>query len=381
MSQIERGTRTTLVRGVRRIVVKLGSSLITTEGEGLNSTMIDSIAQQVSDVMHEGREVLLVSSGAIAAGTQKLRLKEIPRTISLKQAAAAVGQSHLIWAYEKSFDQHHLQVAQVLLTHEDLVHRQRYLNARNTLSTLLHYRVIPIINENDTVSVSEIKFGDNDTLSALVTTLIEGDLLILLTDIDGLYTADPRLNPEATLIPLVPAVTPEIERLGGGKGSAVGTGGMYTKIQAAKKVTRSGIPMIIAHGRIEKVLLRLLAGEELGTYFLPAEEPHLRGKKHWIAHILRPRGVIVVDEGAREALLFRGKSLLPSGIVSVEGHFEFGDAVTCSDLQGKPFARGLVNYNAKEIAAIKGKRTSQVEAILGYKYQDEIIHRDNLVLL
>jgi glutamate 5-kinase len=361
--------------------VKLGSSLVTAEGEGLNIPLLESMAQQVSVLMQEGREILLVSSGAVAAGIRKLRLKEVPRTVALKQAAAAVGQSHLMWAYERCFAQYHRHVAQVLLTHEDLGHRQRYLNARNTLSTLIHYHVIPIINENDTVSVAKIKFGDNDTLSALVTTLVEGDLLIILTDIDGLYTADPRLDPAAELIPLVSTITPAIERLGGGKGSMIGTGGMYTKIQAAKQVVASGIPMMIANGKHEKILLRLLAGEELGTSFLPGAEPHLRGKKQWIAQILRSRGAIIVDDGAREALLHRGKSLLPSGIVAVEGDFEFGDAVTCCDRTGKAFARGLVNYNAREIREIKGQHTSRVETILGYKYQDEIIHRDNLALL
>ncbi|RMF86024.1 MAG: glutamate 5-kinase [Nitrospinota bacterium] len=373
--------RATTLRNVRRIVIKLGSSLVTTTGEGLNAPLMASLVQQISELMDQGLEILLVSSGAVAAGTQKLQLKEIPRTVSLKQAAAAVGQSYLIWAYEKLFDQYHHQVAQVLLTHADLGNRRRYLNARNTLITLLQHRVIPIINENDTVSVSEIKFGDNDTLSALVTNLVEADLLIILTDTDGLYTQDPRIHPQAELITLVPSITPDIERLGGGKGTAMGTGGMYTKIQAAKKVVISGIPVLIANGRCEKVLHRLLAGEDLGTLFLPYKTPLLRGRKHWIVHTLKPRGIITVDDGAREAILYKGKSLLPSGIVAVEGNFEFGDAVTCCDLNGKAFARGLVNYNAKEVRRIKQHHTSHIESLLGYKYQDEVIHRDNLVLL
>lgn len=323
---------------------------------------------------------MVVSSGAIAAGLKELNLPEVPKNIPQKQAAAAIGQSHLIWAYEKSFSQRNQKIAQILLTHDDLGNRRRYLNARNTLFTLLRYRVIPIINENDTVAVEEIQFGDNDTLSALVTNMVEADLLLILSDVDGFYTADPRKDPQATLLFQVDKITAVIESMAWPSQSFTGRGGMVTKIQAAKKAGASGAMTIIANGKIPGIVMRVLAGDEIGTLFLP-QRGRLASRKHWIAYTLKPKGEVVVDEGAREALISNGKSLLPKGIVEIKGKFGPGDAVTCLDAKGKEFARGVVNYSSEELKAIKGCYTTEIEKILGYKFYDEVIHRDNLVLL
>ncbi len=372
-------SRKDLLTGVKRIVVKIGSRVLTSEGDGLDFEVINDLVKQLSNLAMAGKEVLIVSSGAIAAGLKELKRRDIPRTIAQKQAAAAIGQSHLIWAYERAFSQYRQRVAQVLLTHEDLRQRGRYLNARNTLLMLLRLGAIPIINENDTVSVEEIKFGDNDTLSAMVADLVQADLLIILTDIDGLYSGDPRANPQAEFLSDVPRITSAIEAMGGLPGHALGRGGMLTKIQAAKKLAASGIPTIIGNGLRSGVVTSILAGEPLGTLFHP-EGRSLRGRKRWIVTTLRPRGTLTVDDGAKEAILAKGKSLLPSGIIDIEGAFEFGDLVKCCDVFGTEFAQGLVNYGERDLRLIKGLHTSKIEATLGHKYYDEVIHRDNLVI-
>jgi len=325
--------------------------------------------------------VILVSSGAIAAGLAKLGLKKTRgMPLSLKQAAAAIGQCGLMWIYEKTFGAHGKQVAQVLLTREDLSNRTRFLNARNTLQTLLDHGVVPIINENDTVSVDEIKFGDNDNLSSMVVHLTDASLLVILSDIDGLYTSDPKTDRSAQLIPLVEKITAEIERGAGDARTAIGTGGMRSKIITAKKVGAYGVPMAIVNGKKNGVLQELFDGREVGTLFLPKAEKQ-DSRKHWIAYTVKPAGVVAMDDGAVEALKNRGKSLLPGGIISVEGTFKVGDCVTCVDGSGTAFARGLVKYSSADLDRIKGLKTSQIEAVLGHKDYDEVIHRDDLVIL
>ncbi|MBI1987092.1 MAG: glutamate 5-kinase [Nitrospinae bacterium] len=375
----EKRARPELIGGFRRVVVKVGSGVLTTAGQGLNLSIIEGLVEQMAALQASRVELLLVSSGAVASGLQRLDLKEVPKSIPQKQAAAAIGQSHLIWIYEKLFGQRGQKVAQILLTHEDLANRARYLNARNTLLTLLHYRVIPIINENDTVAVEEIKFGDNDTLSALVATMMEADLLIILSDVDGLFDGDPRGNIQARLIPTVAGITAEIEAMAGKSRSRTGIGGMVTKLQAAKKAGALGIMTVIANGKTPLVLSRILEGEQVGTLFLPQKD-RLASRKHWIAYTLKPHGQLVVDDGARRALMANGKSLLPKGVVEVRGRFGPGDAVVCYDFQGREFARGLTNYGSRELQAIKGHHTAEIEDILGYRYFDEVIHRDDLVL-
>jgi len=373
-------SRRALVTRARRVVIKVGSAVLTAGGAGLDRGRIEALAADMAAV-GEGRELVLVSSGAIAAGFAKLGLtherKRAP--LPLKQAAAAVGQSALMWAYESAFAQHDLKVAQVLLTADDLASRSRFLNARGTMAALLDQRVVPIVNENDTVAVDEIKFGDNDNLSAMITHLVDADLLIILSDIDGLYSADPKQHPDARLIPLVEKTSAEVEKLGGGA-SSVGTGGMRSKLMAARKVTQRGVPMVVASGRRERVLTELFAGVELGTLFLP-QARRAESRKHWIAHIAAPRGTVRVDAGAVAALVQRQKSLLPGGVVAVDGSFKMGDCVTCVDPAGQAFARGLIRYSAAELGRIKGLKTSQIEGVLGYKDYDEVIHRDDLVLL
>jgi glutamate 5-kinase len=372
--------RREILKNVKRVVVKVGSRVITREDNGLDAAVLGRLAAEVAGVRKEGREVIMVSSGAVAAGRKELGLAAKPRTIPQKQAAAAVGQSRLMRSYEEAFSVYHHKVAQILLTRDDLADRQRFLNARATLDTLLECGIIPIINENDTVAVEEIKFGDNDNLSALVTNLTEAHLLVILTDIEGLYDKDPRVSPDARLIPLVKTITREMERAAGGAGSTVGTGGMATKLAAAKKVGKSGVPAIILNGRTPGLLERALAGEEVGTLFLPAREI-LNRRKHWIAYTLRPRGRIIVDGGAAEVLHQHGRSLLPSGILRVEGEFERGTCVRVCGPDGVEFSRGIADYSHQEIEKILGHKSREIEKILGYRYGDEIIHRDNLVIL
>ncbi len=366
----------------RRVVIKIGSAVLTASGIGLDQERIGRLAAEISDLIASGREALVVSSGAIAAGFAKLGIEKKPRgmPLPLKQAAAAVGQSSLMWSYEKSFGECGRKVAQVLLTGEDLSSRERFLNARNTLHTLLEHGVVPIINENDTVSVAEIRFGDNDNLSGMVAHLVDADMLVILSDIDGLYSADPRLNPAATLIPLVEKITPEMERGAGDALSAVGTGGMRSKIMAARKVGAYGVPLVIIDGKREGVLAALFAGAEVGTLFLPKEHKN-RSRKHWIAYTACSTGRIVVDDGGRMALVEKNKSLLPGGVVTVEGTFKAGDCVTCFDKAGNSFARGLTNYSSTDLDRIKGHKTAEIESILGRKDYDEVIHRDDLVIL
>lgn len=372
--------RKEILAKVKRVVIKIGSRVLTGDTNGIDGDFLRSLAGNVAEFRRSGREVVLVSSGAIAAGVKGLGLAEKPRTIPQKQAAAAVGQSRLMQSYEKAFSEFGLPVAQILLTRDDLANRQRFLNARATLDTLLSWGVVPVINENDTVVVEEIKFGDNDNLSALVTNLGEAHLLVIMTDIDGFYDSDPRTNPDARLVSLVKAVTSEIERAGGGTGSSVGTGGMATKLAAAKKASQYGVPTIIINGRKPGTLNRALAGEEIGTFFLPAKSS-LNRRKHWIAFTLRPKGRITVDDGAVEVLSKRGKSLLPSGISGVDGEFERGACVRVCAPDGTEFARGIVDYSCHEIEKILGCKSCDIEKMLGYRYGDEIIHRDNLVML
>jgi glutamate 5-kinase len=364
----------------RRIVVKVGSSLVTNQGQGLDHTALARWAEQIAELKKMGKEVVLVSSGAIAEGMQRLKWKKRPHAVHQLQAAAAVGQMGLVQAYETCFRKHEMHAAQVLLTHEDLSDRKRYLNARSTLTTLLSLDVIPVINENDTVATDEIRFGDNDTLGALVTNLIEADALVILTDQQGLFTADPRKNLEAKLVRREKAGDPAIEAMAGGAGSDIGRGGMLTKILAAKRAARSGAHTIIASGHETDVLIRLAEGEAIGTQLL-AETPTLAARKQWLADHLQIRGNITLDEGAVKALTAGGKSLLSIGITNVSGSFERGEVVGCLDPHGKEIARGLVNYNSTETRRILRRTSNEIETILGYIGEPELIHRDNLVLL
>jgi glutamate 5-kinase len=364
---------------MRTIVIKIGSNILASEREGLDTKRISSIASDVSDVQNMGYDVVLVSSGAIAAGMRKLALREKPKDIQLKQAAAAVGQSTLIWAYEKGFGEYGKKVAQVLLTRDDFSDRKRYINAKNTLFTLLSYKVIPVINENDTVATDEIKFGDNDNLASLVAGLVNAERLIILSDVEGLYSSDPKKG-KANLIRDVEDITPELEAIAGSAGSLIGTGGMYSKILAAKKAVNNGITVNIISGKKSGLIPSLLKGESLGTEFKPRRE-RLSARKGWIVHGSRAKGMLHVDEGAVKALIHGGKSLLPSGIVSVSGDFEVGDTVYCVDPEGSRIAKGITNYSSSEIEKIRGRKTSDIEKVLGYRYSDEVIHRDNLVVL
>ncbi len=363
-----------------RIVVKIGSNLLTDKAGLLNQKRIHAIARDISDVCNAGYEVVIVSSGAIAAGLKKLGLKGIPKEIRMKQAAAAVGQSSLMWAYEKSFFRFHKKVGQVLLTRNIVSERTRYLNAKNTLLTLLANKIVPIVNENDAISTDEIKFGDNDHLAALVSGLIDAERLIILSDVEGLYLMDPKKHTDAKIISTVSEITPELEAMAGGAGSVVGTGGMYSKVLAAKKALSYGITVNIISGRKKGLVLSLLQGERHGTEFI-AQTKKMSSRKGWIAYVVKPAGSLILDEGAVNAILNSGKSLLPSGIVRVEGLFEADDAVECLDAQGNRIAQGIVNYSSRDVERIKGKRSADIGKILGYRNTDEVIHRDNLVVL
>ncbi|RJQ32947.1 MAG: glutamate 5-kinase [Peptococcaceae bacterium] len=364
----------------KRIVVKIGSSSLTYATGELNLAQIKTLVDQLAGLINEqGKELLLVTSGAIGAGLGRLNLPARPKDIPGLQAAAAVGQGILMHVYEQFFAAHGVTVGQVLLTREDFAERRRFLNARNTLHALLQLGVMPVINENDAIAVEEIKLGDNDNLSALVAGLIDANLLILLSDIDGLYTADPRYDPFARLIAEVREITPAIEDLAGGAGSKAGTGGMITKLQAARMAMHSGVVTVIANTSEKNVVCRILAGEELGTVFWPAVNK-LENKKRWIAYSSPLCGKIFVDEGAAQALAHHGKSLLPSGITGVEGGFTTGSTVSIIGPGGQEVARGIVNYPAGEVEKIKGRQTEEIVHILGYKDYDEVIHRNNLVL-
>jgi glutamate 5-kinase len=358
----------------------VGSSILASVEKGLHYEVFSYLIKEISELKHQGYEIVMVSSGAIAAGMEKLGYKTRPQSITQKQATAAVGQGRLMNIYENYFSRHQQMVAQILLTHDDLSHRRRFLNARNTLLTLLELGIIPIINENDTVVVDEIQFGDNDNLSALITNLIEADLLIILTDIDGIFDADPRLNPHAKFIPLVEDIDVAIGGVAAETTSEMSVGGMVSKIQAAQKASCFGIPTVVACGTKKEVLHQILKGKEIGTLILPKAEG-LSSRKHWIAFNLKPQGEVIMDDGAKKAIVQRGKSLLPSGVVKVRGSFDRGDPVSCVGPRGKEFARGLVNYSTSELEKIKGLWTEQIEQVLGYKYSDEVIHRDDLVVL
>ena len=375
-----------LLADAKCIVIKVGSSLVTNNGEGLDQKAIAAWAAQIAQLVRpnsddkQARQVVLVSSGAVAEGMQRLAWKKRPTAVNELQAAAAVGQMGLVQMYESCFSQHALHTAQVLLTHDDLADRKRYLNARSTLRTLLDLGVIPIINENDTVVTDEIRFGDNDTLASLVANLIEADALVILTDQAGLYSADPRKNPDAKFIQHATAGDEALEQMAGGAGSTVGTGGMLTKILAAKRAARSGAHTIIASGREKEVLIKLASGEVIGTH-LHTQQGKMLAKKQWMADHLRVSGQLRLDAGAVKVLCTDGKSLLPVGVTAVEGSFERGDVVACLDEQGKEIARGLVNYSSAETARILRQPSSEIASILGYVDEAELIHRDNLILL
>lgn len=372
--------RSEILKSVKRVVIKIGSRVLTDEDASLDMAVIRRISRDIADLRNQGIQVVVVSSGAIAAGRNELGLTEKPRTIPHKQAAAAVGQSRLMRAYEEALSPYGLKVAQLLLTGEDLGSRQRFLNARATIDALLGFGIIPVINENDTVVVEEIKFGDNDNLSALVTNVAEAQLLLILTDIEGFYTADPRSNPEARLISQVKVITRDLEKAAGGSGSSVGTGGMATKIAAAKKAGKNGVATIVLCGKREGGILAAFRGEDVGTFFHPAAEG-LNRRKHWIAYTLKPSGRVLVDEGARKVLINKGKSLLPSGVVKVEGRFERGACVRICSQDGVEFARGLSDYSSIEIGRLAGCKSADIESRLGFYYGDVIIHRDNMVMM
>ncbi len=371
-------SRQALIDRARRVVVKVGSNVLT-EDQGLNLHAVRSISRQICRLKDSGRQVLLVTSGAMAAGLRKIGLEKRPEDVPRRQAVSAVGQAGLIMEYENAFDRYGLKVAQILLTSDGISNRKRYLNARNTLNTLLSWQVVPIINENDTVAVESIEFGDNDNLSAIVALLMDADVLVNLTDIDGLYTKDPRRHRDARLIPEVDAFQKDIEAYACDIAGPLGTGGMLSKVRAARKVTAAGIPMIIANGRREDILEVLFRGEDTGTFFPPRRQ-RLTSRKSWIGYSVKPEGVIVIDDGAARAVLENGKSLLPSGIVDVQGRFGVGSPVEFTDQDGRVLGIGLVNYAHADIARIRGLRSGQIEARLGHKPFDEVIHRDNLTI-
>ena len=371
--------RRILNRG-RRIVIKIGSQILSSP-IGIEEGRLKELVRQLAMLHDQKKELVVVSSGAVAAGMTRLGLKERPKTIPQKQALAAVGQIKLMALYERHFARFEKSVAQVLLTHEDLANRQRYLNARHTFQTLLESRIIPIVNENDTVAVEEMKFGDNDHLSSLVATLLAADLLVILSDVQGVYDRDPKVSADARLIPLITDLKTMRRQISGLSQTQFGTGGIATKLDAAEKAAAAGIPTLIGSGLQAGVLTKVFdATAEVGTLILP-DENRLTIRKHWIAYNLKPSGEIVVDQGAHDAVVERGKSLLPSGLKEVRGLFGVGECVRCLDVSGLEFARGLVNYSAQELNRIKGLHTSKIEKVLGYKAYDEIIHRDDLVLL
>ncbi|MGA3085017.1 MAG: glutamate 5-kinase [Thermodesulfobacteriota bacterium] len=370
--------RKALIKGIKKIVIKIGSAVLTDNGV-LYRPAIARLADDIAFLRKKGYQTAIVSSGAIASGVGKMGLSRKPVTIPQKQAVAAIGQGSLMYAYEEAFNTHQLLVAQILLTREDLTNRQRYLNARNTLITLLEWGIIPIINENDTVAVDEIKFGDNDNLSALIAHLIDSDLLIVLTDTEGLYDRDPREDPKARLIPMVERVDGKVVDYTSKYSGEWGLGGMRSKIMAARKVTAGGIPVIVANGRKSGVLKEIIKGKPLGTLFLP-QKPLLSRKKHWIAFTLKPKGEIVVDEGAKKAVTEKGKSLLPSGVVEVRGRFGIGACISLVDQTDRVVGKGLVNYSSSDIMKIRGLKTSEIEKRLEFKYSDEVIHRNNMVI-
>src|SRR5262245_45314857 len=382
MSAEQLAHKRALLPRVRRVVVKIGSSILSRAG-GIDRDRIASLATEIATLRRAPYEIVVVSSGAVAAGTTRLGLRERPKTVPARQAAAAVGQISLMALYDECFGAHAQPIAQILLTHDDLADRRRYLNARHTFEELLHAGVLPIVNENDSVAVEEVQFnfGDNDNLSALVATLVSADLLIILSDVAGLYTADPRTDANAQVVPLVEEIAQAIQAYAGSASGPLGKGGMASKLQAARKANEAGIACLIADGRHDGVLPRAFdPAAGVGTLFLPKGD-RLSRRKHWIVHTLKPTGSITVDQGAYEAIMRGGRSLLPKGITAVTGTFGAGDCVSCLNPGGAEFARGLVNYGAAELARIKGLHSSAIEPTLQYKVSDEAIHRDDLVLL
>ena len=369
-----------VIKNAKRLIVKVGSSLVTNDGKGLDRVAIEKWAAQIAQLREMGKEVVLVSSGAIAEGRQRLGFAKRPTGIHELQACAAVGQMGLAQIYETSFRAHGLGTAQILLTHADLADRERYLNARSTLVTLIGFGIVPVINENDTVVTDEIKFGDNDTLGALVANLIEADALIILTDQKGLYTADPRKHPDATFVHEARAGDPALEAMAGGVGSSVGSGGMLTKILAAKRGASSGTHTVIAWGREDNVLVRLAQGEAIGTQLISDMAP-LAARKQWMADHLQTAGQLVLDAGAVQKLTKEGKSLLPIGVLDVKGEFGRGAVITCYSEEGLAIARGLSNYTSADARRIKRHESSKIQSILGFVVEPELIHRDNMVLL
>jgi len=367
------------LRHARRVVVKIGSALLTRDGQGLNGDGIQNWVAQMAQLHARDAEIVLVTSGAVAAGMQRLGRTVRPRALHELQAMAAVGQMSLVQVYETAFQRHGLHTAQVLLTHEDLADRRRYLNSRSTLRTLLDLGVIPVVNENDTVATEEIRFGDNDTLAALVANLVEADLLLILTDQRGLYDHDPRQDPEAKLVTEAEAGDPRLLAMAGGSG-ALGRGGMRTKLTAAEKAARSGAATVIASGREENVIIRVLDGEILGTH-LKAAQGRVAARKQWLAGQAHVAGRLWLDAGAVKVIRESGKSLLPVGVKAVEGDFTRGEVVSCLDSDGREMARGLVNYGSEEAARIIGRASDKIESILGYVDEPELIHRDNMVIL
>lgn len=372
--------RQTLFDKAKRVVVKVGSAILTCD-DGVDQTIIHNLAKEISFLKKSGREVILVSSGAVAAGKKKLHFKdEMDVTIKQKQALAAIGQSQLMHDYDEAFARYGNNIAQILLTHSDLAHRSRYLNVRNTILTLFNFGVIPIINENDTVSTKELKFSDNDNLGALVANLIEADMFICLTDVDALYDKNPTTHPDAKPIYTVSEVNDSIMSMADHSKSALGTGGMQSKIEAARMVSAGGGSSFIGPGKRENILEHLFSGEMIGTFFLPQKEK-MQSRKRWIAYVLKPQGQLVLDSGACRAIRQNGKSLLPSGIVDVVGTFNKGDSVRCVSSEGEPVAVGLTNFNHEKVRLIRGLKTRDIEKVLGYKESDEVMHRDNMVVL
>jgi glutamate 5-kinase len=364
----------------RRVVIKIGSQILSSQ-TGIEEGRVKGLVRDLAALHDKKRDLIVVSSGAVAAGMTRLGVKERPKTIPQKQALAAVGQIKLMALYERHFSRFEKNVAQVLLTHEDLANRQRYLNAKHTFQTLLQASIIPIVNENDTVAVEEMKFGDNDHLSSLVATLLEADLLVILSDVRGVYDRDPRVHANAQRIPLITDIKGTAPTISGGSTGDFGTGGIVTKLEAAEKAAAAGIPTLMTSGLQARALSHVFdATTECGTLVIP-DENRLTVRKHWIAYNLKPAGEIVVDQGAYDAVVQRGKSLLPSGLKEIHGSFGVGECVRCLDLGGREFARGLVNYNAQELNQIKGLHTSKIDQVLGYKAYDEIIHRDDLAIL
>ncbi len=369
-----------IIKNAQKVVIKVGSSVLTTSRKGIDLRRVQRLTEGIYDVVESGRKVVLVSSGAIAVGMDRLGIRGRVDGIPVKQAIAAIGQPHLMALYDEYFQRKGIQISQILLTRDDLNHRRRYLNARDTITSLFKFGALPIINENDTVVVEEIKVGDNDNLSVLVSGLIQADLLIILSDTEGLFDKDPKVYPDACLISEVDEINEGVMCAAGGSFSPTGIGGMPVKLEAIQKAASFGIPTILASGKREHVLREIFSGKDVGTLFMPQRDP-LSCKKQWVAYGVRSSGVLFLDDGAVKALLYGGKSLLPTGVVRVSGNFERGEAVDIRNLSDELIAKGLVNYSVQEVEKIKGQRSFKIKKILGYTYGDELVHRDQLVIL